>query len=172
VVAGAAAARVSLHQPTIFSQAVFRCISDDDCLARSRSFLGTTNNLPPTSSNPSGYCGSSFLSSNASISPGFSDWNAVYLKYCDGSSWTSHNTSATFVNNTRIFYYGRSIRDAVFQDLRKFGLGGATDVVVGGCSAGGLAVILNLDAIRGMLPSSARVRGLADAGFFLDSPDK
>jgi hypothetical protein len=45
-------------------------------------------------------------------------------------------------------------------------------VVVGGCSAGGLATLLNIDAVRAMLPPSARVRGLADAGYFLDSPDK
>jgi hypothetical protein len=44
--------------------------------------------------------------------------------------------------------------------------------VVGGCSAGGLAVLLNIDAVRALLPPSARVRALADAGYFLDSPDK
>ena len=47
------------------------------------------------------------MSSDPSISPGFSDWNAVFLKYCDGSSWTSRNASATVVNGTRIFYNGR-----------------------------------------------------------------
>ena len=44
--------------------------------------------------------------------------------------------------------------------------------MVGGCSAGGLAALLNIDAVRALLPPSARVRGLADAGYFLDSPDK
>ena len=48
----------------------------------------------------------------------------------------------------------------------------ATDVVIAGCSAGGLAVLLNIDRIRLLLPASARVRGLSDAGFFIDAVDR
>jgi hypothetical protein len=38
----------------------------------------------------------------------------------------------------------------------------------GCCSSSGLAVYLNIDPITKMLPSTARVRGLASAGYFLD----
>ena len=52
---------------------------------------------------------------------------------------------------------------------RRGGLAGATDVLVTGGSAGGLAVYLHADHIAGRLPG-ARVKALADGGFFLDHP--
>ena len=38
------------------------CISDADCLARSKTALGTNKGLKPTSPEPAGYCGSALLS--------------------------------------------------------------------------------------------------------------
>ena len=53
-------------------------------------------------------------------------------------------------------------------------LGLATDVSIGGCSAGALTIYLNIDffatKIRQFAPR-AKVSGLADAGFFLDHLD-
>ena len=45
------------------------------------------------------------------------------------------------------------------------GLGEATDVVIGGCSAGGLHVIAHIDAVAALLPPTARVVGYSDSGF-------
>ena len=64
------------------------------------------------------------------------------------------------------------ILSSAILDLRRFGMNHATDVVIAGCSAGGLAVLLNIDRIRLLLPASARVRGLSDAGFFIDAVDR
>jgi len=64
------------------------------------------------------------------------------------------------------------ILSAAFRDLRRFGIGDATDVVVAGCSAGALAVLLNIDRIARLLPASARIRGLSDAGYFIDAVDQ
>ena len=52
-------------------------------------------------------------------------------------------------------------------DLLAQGLGAASDVVVSGCSAGGLATYLHVDRWAAALPK-AKVRGLPDSGFFLD----
>ncbi len=117
----------------------------------------------------------------------------MFLKYCDGSSWTSLNSTSTVVNNTRIFYNGRrqatrsslqfaALTLSLLQHTRcnlpgpsqvtslnvitktsvlflpRRGLDSATEVVVGGCSAGGLAVILNIDAVAELLPPTARIR--------------
>jgi hypothetical protein len=49
------------------------------------------------------------MASDPLISPGFSDWNSVVIKYCDGSSFTSANSSITTVNNTRIHYNGATM---------------------------------------------------------------
>jgi hypothetical protein len=58
------------------------------------------------------------------------------------------------------------------MDLYRFGIDHASDVVIAGCSAGGLAVLLNIDRVRRLLPASARVRALSDAGFFIDAIDR
>jgi hypothetical protein len=71
----------------------------------------------------------------------------------------------TSVNSIRIL-------SSVVLDLARFGINFATDIVVAGCSAGGLAVLLNIDMIRQLLPASARVRGLSDAGFFIHAVDR
>lgn len=47
------------------------------------------------------------------------------------------------------------------------GMGAATDLAIGGCSAGGLTVYLNVDAMAAFVPA-ARVVGVPDAGYFLD----
>ena len=61
------------------------CTSDGDCYARSLTALGSNAKLPPTSQEPSGYCGSGFLSDDPKVNPTTYDWNAIYVPYCDGS---------------------------------------------------------------------------------------
>ena len=80
----------------------------------------------------------------------------------------SHALSALFVLNCDTL----CILSSVFRDLLRFGIGEATNVVVAGCSAGGLSVFLNIDSIARLLPVSARVRGVADAGYFIDMVDQ
>jgi hypothetical protein len=44
-----------------------------------------------------------------------------------------------------LYYHGLKIRQAVAASLAaKYGFGSATDLVVGGCSAGGLAAYLHV----------------------------
>ncbi|CAN1299243.1 Pectin acetylesterase 7 [Linum perenne] len=43
--------------------------------------------------------------------------------------------------------------------------------VLSGCSAGGLAAILHCEKFRGLLPASARVKCVSDAGFFIHGKD-
>ena len=40
--------------------------------------------------------------------------------------------------------------------------------LLSGCSAGGLAAILHCDRFSDLLPSSANVKCLSDAGYFID----
>ena len=154
----------------LFFQGGGWCVSDEDCYARSLTSLGSNAALPETAADPAGYCGASFLSQSAAMAPGFSDWTGVYVPYCDGSSLTGRNATPTLVNDSAIFYKGSFMRDSLMADMRSFlGMDSATDVLVGGCSAGGLTVFLNIDAIAAALPPAAKVRGVADAGFFLDA---
>ena len=109
------------------------------------------------------------------MNPTIWDWASVYVPYCDGTSYTGSVLGSVPVGAENITYRGRYIRDALVAHLASaHGLATATDVIVGGCSAGGLTVYLNLDALAGQvqaLSPGVSVRGLADAGFFLDAPD-
>jgi len=44
----------------------------------------------------------------------------------------------------------------------------ASEVILTGCSAGGLATYLHTDYVKSILPSSVKYRAMADAGYFID----
>ena len=152
------------------------CVSDADCFARSMTGGGNNSQLPLTAPDPAGYCGDAFLDASAEDNPAIWDWAAVYVPYCDGGSFSGARAEAVVINDTAsVAYRGSFIRDALVEHLASaHGLASATDVIVGGCSAGGLSVFLGLDTIaaqiRGHSPG-ARVTGLADSGFFIDHLD-
>ena len=152
------------------------CVSDEDCFGRTLTPLGNNSLLPQTDPDPAGYCGDAFLSGQASDNPSIWDWAAVYVPYCDGGSFTGRRMEPVVINATAtVAYRGSFIRDALVAHLASaHGLAAATDVIVGGCSAGGLAVYLGLDTVAAQIRQhapTARVTGIADAGFFLDHLD-
>lgn len=97
-------------------------------------------------------------------------------RYCDGTSYTGGVYQTKSLNaSASVTYRGRWIRDALVASLvDSLGLGAATDVAIGGCSAGGLTIYLNIDYLAGLVSAAApqaKIHGLADAGWFLDHPD-
>jgi hypothetical protein len=62
------------------------------------------------------------------------------------------------------------MENAIRQAMKAQGLAKATDVIVSGGSAGGLATYLHVDEIAELFPR-ARVSGLPDSGYFIDIPD-
>jgi len=93
-----------------------------------------------------------------------------------------------FISN-RFIERGKNNLIAASNDLLKVrGLVNATDVIITGCSAGGIYFIYNLliflniyfvilglstyihtDFWRSIIPETAKVRGVGDAGWFLDT---
>ena len=59
------------------------CASNDECLQRSRTELGSSKLWP--ASFPLG----GIFSDNKTVNGEFYNWNVVYLGYCDGSSFSS-----------------------------------------------------------------------------------
>jgi hypothetical protein len=101
------------------------------------------------------------------------NWNYAFLHYCDGYSFIS-DKPAVQVGNVTVHFRGHAISQAMRQDLLlEKGMAQATDVVVGGCSAGGMAVFLQCDAwadsIRGV-NAATKTRCLADSGWFPWAP--
>eukprot|EP00041_Stephanoeca_diplocostata_P004509 m.46403 g.46403 ORF g.46403 m.46403 type:complete len:268 (+) comp15159_c0_seq3:367-1170(+) len=110
------------------------------------------------------------LSNDPGINPLFHAWNKIWIPI-SGTSFTGDRDS--------LLPYpvrGKRIQTAVIDDLlTRHGMQGATNVILTGGSSGGLATYLTCDRvgaqIRGANPT-ARYTCLADAGYFLDHPDK
>lgn len=130
-----------------------------ECAARSKTDLGSSTTWPATMT------GGDSFSRDPNTNPVMNTWNMVYLPYCDGGSFTG---DATTTQPQQLYFYGLGIREAVVASLKEtYGFNSATDIVVGGCSAGGLAAYLHVDWYAQQVPK-ARARGLPDSGFFLD----
>ncbi len=84
-----------------------------------------------------------------------------------------HRDAPISVSGTPIYFRGRDILDnAIDYLLSKHGMAQAKIVIVKGCSAGGLATILNTDYARARISAAVpgvTVIGLPDAGYFLDA---
>jgi len=140
------------------------CESLADCFGRSKTTLGSSSTYAQTAELPFGY-----LSNDPSVNPQMYNWNKVYLKYCDGGSFAGNNATVTNYNGNNLYFRGFLNLQAYSRDLyTNHALRQATDVVIGGCSAGGLATYLHVDWWHAILPASAKVVGLPDSGFFLD----
>lgn len=157
----------------IFFQGGGWCTSDSDCYGRSKTDLGSTASLPATAADPAGYCGASFLSQDPAVNNATFDFTSVYVPYCSGDSWTGSTLAPAEINSTAsVWYRGAYLRDALIGTLAsQFNLATATEVVIGGCSAGGLTIYLNIDYLAAKVKTvapAAKIRALADAGWFLD----
>ena len=121
------------------------------------------------------WCGGLFNNDTAR-NPLSAGWNKVLISYCSGDSYAGSNASVTYTTapngtaNVPLYFRGLNNRRAVIDDLvATYGMGSATDVIVTGNSAGGLAVYFGIDDIASMLPG-VNVYGVPDSGFFLTDP--
>jgi len=151
------------------------CGGVENCKGRAIGSLGSTN--PAVSKDtPTMTMGGGYFSQDETLNPLMYNWNAVFLRYCDGGSFSGSNATAVpFQSNTssQMWFRGKHILKAMQDDLFKNrGLAASTDVVISGCSAGGLATYLHVDNWADRLAAAAptaKVRGMPDSGFFLDS---
>jgi len=114
-----------------------------------------------------------YLSSEFRFNPLAWDWNTVYIRYCDGASFSGNNESEIVsADGTRLYFKGFNNVNAVLDALSgEFGLLDATDVLLTGSSAGGLAVYLHADHIAEYLNVKERninFMAMADSGWFPD----
>ena len=153
------------------------------CFARSASRLGSSTLLPVSEG-----CSCMFFQANGSRDP---DCNCAYLPYCDGASFcggdgggggggepdvdlaTRFGNPSNSLTNASLRFRGLQNLEATLSVLfSDYGLGAATEVVVTGESAGGLATLLHLDRIaRRFDQGKVKVRGAAVVGFFVDAPN-
>ena len=111
------------------------------------------------------------LDEDKDFNPDFYDWNHVFVVYCDGAFFAGHRDMPAEINSTKLYFRGHRILVASLKDLLKTkGLNKATDVIITGDSAGGMAAYYHADEIKSMLPESTRFKAAPFSGIFLDRP--
>jgi hypothetical protein len=140
------------------------CYNLEECAQRALTVLGTSKLWTPTT-----YSWGGLLSYEASQNPNFYNWTVAILYYCDGSSFSSWRDEPLTSGSQKVYFRGHGNLLAASNDMLAKGLAKATDVIITGCSAGGLSTYLHLDYWRSIIPSAATVKGVADAGWFLDT---
>jgi hypothetical protein len=146
------------------------CYDETLCYARSKTKLGTSTVLPPTS-------GCSCMNTDAQ-GP-VSDCNCLYMPYLDGASFSGYRAEPWPVPNTNgstLTFRGIKNIDATLQWAFERGLAtNATEFVLTGGSAGGLSTFLHADRvadqIRARNPGIQKVVAAPVVGYFLDHPD-
>lgn len=112
------------------------------------------------------------ISDDCTVNPDLCNFNRVWLVYCDGNSFSGNRDEAVVVNGDPLYFRGRRVMDAVFRTLfSTYNLGKAEQVLLTGCSAGGLSTYLHADYVGGVLkaqaPGLTKYKAAPISGFFL-----
>jgi len=159
----AASKQENMDKWVLFIQGGGWCYEEQDCLSRSTTELGSSTKMPKTLSIDG------LLSEDPTINADFHSWNHVVFGYCDGASFSGAADEPIIVNNTKVYFRGIYNLKAIMQDLLdNHGLNKATQVVLSGDSAGGLATFIHADQIGEMLPNTVqRYKAAPFSGLFL-----
>ncbi|CAN4128316.1 unnamed protein product [Withania somnifera] len=139
------------------------CENATHCLMRKNSRLGSSAKM----GNQVAFSG--MMSNDPNRNPEFYNWNRVFVRYCDGGSFTGDVEAVDPA--TGLYYRGARIFRAIMEELLAQGMNTSKNVVLSGCSAGGLATILQCDNFRALLPKSVKFKCFSDAGYFVDIKD-
>jgi hypothetical protein len=138
------------------------CNSQASCASKLSSPLGSSKYFSPSADFDS--AGAWFLDTDAARNPGFHDWNKVRVPYCTQDLHMGTVTVASAATFDLVFS-GQHVFEAALDALDAAGMAGATDILLTGESAGGIAVWPKLDATAARYPK-ARVTGAPVAGFY------
>jgi len=152
------------------------CFDAQDCLGRSKNGFGGSDFLANFTR---GWNGGELGGNDKD----FGGFNKVILENCDGASLTGDVAEPLLVRNaarpqepaTPIYFRGRHIRDAIFDTLLDplgpYGMAKAENVLLTGCSSGGLAAYLHSDWAHALMkkraPKLKKFKTLGVSGFFL-----
>jgi hypothetical protein len=147
------------------------CYNEIDCWGRSNiTALGTSKGLQPT------VVQGGLMSDDCTSNPDFCNFNRVHIVYCDGNSFSGNRDEPLVVTGLDgkakpLYFRGKRIIDATLQTLLSLGLDKAENVLLTGCSAGGLATYLHTDYVYNWLVSEnvplKKFRAAPMSGFFL-----
>ncbi|XBI76669.1 hypothetical protein VPH35_069873 [Triticum aestivum] len=139
------------------------CSTVEACSKHTKSALGSSNFMEAVQ-----YAG--IFSNDQSQNSDFYNWNKVFVRYCDGASF-SGDAEYEDQDGNRLFFRGLHIWEAIIDELMEKGLANAKQALLAGCSSGGLATLLHCDDFSARFPRKVAVKCFSDAGFFLDKKD-
>merc|ERR1719469_60068 len=97
------------------------CTSIDECTQRALTDLGSSDTYGDAKDDVLEHDdgGAHGLFSNSStVNPDFHNWNKVYVRYCDGASFSGDVASPVASSNGQLLYFrGRRILDVVTDDI-------------------------------------------------------
>ena len=139
------------------------CIERIDCLERAKGDQGSSLNWKDAVG------GFDNVLSYDERNP-FRDWNAVFLRYCNGDTWTGTNADGR-PGRYGLYFSGHNVLAATVADLRtSHGLGNASStqqVVLTGASAGGIGTNNNCNWLADSLfDANVNVSCAPQAGLF------
>jgi hypothetical protein len=146
------------------------CYEEQDCWNRAKGNIGSSKGYQDGKST-SDIGG--LMSSDCTVNPDFCNVNRVHILYCDGNSFSGNRDAPVVVNGQPIYFRGKRIIDAVVKTLvRDHGLGKAENVLLTGCSAGGLSTFLHADYVGELVKAAApntlkKYKAAPISGFFL-----
>ncbi|KAI3680002.1 hypothetical protein L2E82_50739 [Cichorium intybus] len=140
------------------------CNSVQDCLSRTYNRFGSSMKMMSSDYNFTG-----IMSNKRELNPNFYNWNRVVMRYCDGSSFTGDVEAVDPATN--LHFRGARVFDVIVEELLSKGMKFASNALLSGASAGGLASILHCDKFRTFFPANTRVKCFSDAGYFAHVKD-
>lgn len=145
------------------------CFGIADCTKRRGGGLGSSSSYKPGTTHGD-YGG--VMAYSATTNPDFHTWTMVFAHYCDGSSFSSFREEPISTKAGPMWFRGRANLDAILDELSSVhGMKSATELILSGGSAGGLAVYYHIDYVAAFMRKQAppcRVTGFPDAGYFAD----
>jgi len=143
------------------------CVHPKACADRYRTSVGSSKHFPhqfpPEDQTGKAFSFNGYMDNDPLENPTFHNFNRVILWYCDGGLFASDREDPVSVEdpddpskNVSLFFRGRRVLDFMLEELQgpKFGMDKATEILFGGCSAGGLATYLLADYVAERLPTS------------------
>jgi len=163
---------VNINKWIIFFSGGGWCYNDNLCSDRSVTDLGSSSGYPPTYDPPES--GNGIQSDDIARNPNFYNWNFVFVRYCDGASWAGYVEEQIHAGGRDFWYRGLLNYNAMIENLITVSnpsLSDATEVILTGCSAGGLGAFFHCDALSATLnPFGTAVTCLGNGNYFADLP--
>lgn len=112
------------------------------------------------------------MSTDCSTNPDFCNFNRVWFVYCDGASFSGNRNEPFFAGSKQLYFRGRRVLDETLEALSSLGLSQAENVLLTGCSAGGMAAYLAADHVherlRATSPLLRKYKVAPMSGMFLE----